>query len=418
MQGSQKQRQQLSLRQKSWLATRALVLEQPITDFGVLMDRFAAESILAEKHAMASDDSWNGDLDGIPLPQTEDPTDVILEQLLDNDLIDSSLVECARFIISDLDLNGFFRKRVTTYAQTTGFTAGQVRQCLEALRSAEPAGLGATDTAHAFALQIARILPGLPVTACSRFLRRRERAITPGVLRACLRHNKVDYKPEDLERILASLDPAPLKRLSSSQTRTIAPDIIIQQDALTGNLSCVIPNAPWRLFIDPDAVSSARQDPEARKQVSLEVNRVQWINEAIAERTAMLQRLGDTLITLLGDYLSGRAEHPSRVPVAQLIQATGMSRTVMVRALQRKYVQTPRGTFRLRALVLDRWETTAAPAREALTRLLTQDPRARGFSDRQIAQILENQGIHISRRTVAKYRLMLGIPSRYFRDNQ
>ena len=53
MRGSQKQRQQLSLRQRSYLATRALVLEQPLSGFDMLMDRFAAESTMAEKRPLA-----------------------------------------------------------------------------------------------------------------------------------------------------------------------------------------------------------------------------------------------------------------------------------------------------------------------------------------------------------------------------
>jgi len=113
MQGSQKQRQQLSLRQKSWLATRALVLEQPITDFGTLMDRFAADSMFAEKHAVsnASGESWNGDFDAIAALEVSDPADIIVEQLLDNGLIDDSLIDCVRFVVSDLDANGFSGRR-------------------------------------------------------------------------------------------------------------------------------------------------------------------------------------------------------------------------------------------------------------------------------------------------------------------
>jgi RNA polymerase sigma-54 factor len=164
-------------------------------------------------------------------------------------------------------------------------------------------------------------------------------------------------------------------------------------------------------------VSSARKDPEARKQVLTEVTRVRWIDDAIAERTAMLAKLGNALIASLAPYLANQSNHPSRVPVERLMQTTGMSRTVMVRALRRKYVKTPRGTFRLRSMVMDRWQTAAAPAKEAVTLLLQSSRESKAMSDREIAEHLVNQGIHISRRTVAKYRLSLGIPARYFRNN-
>jgi RNA polymerase sigma-54 factor len=413
MRGSQKQRQQLSLRQKSYLATRGLVLEQPLSDFGTLMDRFAAGSIVAEKHARAntSGDTWNGDLDSFADLAESTPAELIVDELLDRDFIDDSQVECARFVASDLDERGFFTKQISRYAFSINVATAEVRRVLAAIRTLEPAGLGTTDVAHAFALQMSR------VAACAQFLRTRQRSVSPGVIRACLRKLAMECDPATLQRILTLLDPEPAKRMTSGQTRIIAPDIIIEQDLLTGALVCSIPMPAWRLAIDPMVVSSARKDPEARKQVLMEVARVRWIDDAIAERTAMLAKLGGALIASLGPYLANQSNHPSRVPVERLMQATGMSRTVMVRALRRKYVKTPRGILKLRSMVMDRWQTAAAPAKEAVALLLQSGRDSKAMSDREIAELLANQGIFISRRTVAKYRLSLGIPARYFRTN-
>jgi RNA polymerase sigma-54 factor len=419
MHGSQKQRQQLSLRQKSYLATRGLVLEQPLSDFGTLMDRFAAGSIVAEKHARTdtSDDTWNGDLDSFADAKESTPAELIVDELLDRDLIDDSQVECARFVASDLDERGFFTRQISRYAFSIDVATTEVRRVLAAIRTLEPAGLAATDVAQAFALQMSRVLPELPVTACAQFLRTRQRSVSPGVIRACLKKLGMECDPATLQHILTVLDPEPAKRMTSGQTRIVAPDIIIEQDSLTGALVCSVPGPAWRLAIDPVVVSSARKDPEARKQVLTEVTRVRWIDDAIADRTAMLAKLGDALIASLAPYLANQSSHPSRVPVEHLMQATGMSRTVMVRALRRKYVKTPRGTFRLRSMVMDRWQTAAAPAKEAVALLLQSSRDSKAMSDREIAEHLANQGIHISRRTVAKYRLSLGIPARYFRSN-
>jgi len=419
MRGSQKQRQQLSLRQKSYLATRGLVLEQPLSDFETLMDRFAAGSIVAEKHVRAStsDDTWNGDLDSFADLVDSTPAELIVDELLDRNLIDDSQVECARFVASDLDEHGFFTKQVSRYAFSINVTTAEVRRVLAAIRALEPAGLGATDIAHAFALQMSRVLPDLPVAVCAQFLRTRQRSVSPGVIRACLRKFEMECDPATLQRILTMLDPEPAKRMTSGPTRIITPDIIIEQDSLTGALVCSVPGPAWNLAVDPVVVSSARKDPEARKQVLTEVTKVRWIDDAIAERTAILAKLGDTLIALLAPYLANQSNHPSRVPVEHLMQATGMSRTVMVRALCRKYVATPRGTFRLRSMVMDRWQTAAAPAKEAVALLLQSGTDSKAMSDREIAEHLASQDIHISRRTVAKYRLSLGIPARYFRNN-
>jgi len=419
MRGSQKQRQQLSLRQKSYLATRGLVLEQPLSDFETLIDRFAAGSTVAEKHARvdASGDSWNGDLDSFADVAESTPAELIVDELLDRDLIDDSQIECARFVASDLDERGFFTKQISRYAVSIDVSTVDVRRVLAAIRTLEPAGLGATDVAHAFALQMLRVLPDLSVAACAQFLRTRQRSVSPGVIRACLRKLGIESDPATLQHILTVLDPEPARRMTSGPTRIVVPDIVIEQDSLTGALQCSVPGPAWGLAIDPMVVSSVRKDPEARKQVLTEVTKVRWIDDAIVERTAILAKLGDALIISLAPYLTNQSSSPSRVPVEHLMQATGMSRTVMVRALRRKYVKTPRGTFRLRSMVMDRWQTAAAPAKETVALLLQFSRDSKAMSDREIAERLASQGIHISRRTVAKYRLSLGIPARYFRDN-
>jgi RNA polymerase sigma-54 factor len=383
------------------------------------MDRFAAGSIFAEKHARTelSGDTWNGDLDSFADSEESTPADMIVDELLDASLIDDSQVECARFVASDLDVHGFFTRQISRYAMSIGFSTAEVRRVLAAVRALEPAGLGATDVAHAFALQMSRVLPELPLSGCARFLRTRQRSVSPGVIRACLKKLGVACVPATLQHILAVLDPEPAKRMTSAQPRIILPDIIIEQDALTGALVCSAPGPAWRLTIDSVAVASARKDPQARKQILTEVTRIRWINDAIAERTTMLTELGDALVASLAPYLADRSDQPSRVPVERLMQATRMSRTVMVRALRRKYVKTPRGTFRLRSMVMDRWQTAAAPAKEAVALLLQSDRGVTAMSDREIAERLASEGIHVSRRTVAKYRLSLGIPARYFRNS-
>ncbi|MHB8107150.1 MAG: RNA polymerase factor sigma-54 [Candidatus Cryosericum sp.] len=418
MRSSQKQRQQLTLRQKSYLATRGLVLEQPLSDFETLMDRFAADSIVAEKHTRvdASGEMWNGDLDSFADTTESTPAELIADELLDRSLIDDSQIECARFVASDLDERGFFTKQISRYAVSIGVPTVEVRRILSAIQTLEPAGLGARDTAHAYALQMLRVLPDLPVPACARFLRVRQRSVSPGVIRACLKKLGIECDSATFERILTALDPEPARRMTSGPTHIVVPDIIIEQDALTGALQCSIPGPAWRLAIDPMVVSSARKDPEAKKRVLTEITKVRWIDDAIAERTAILGKLGEALVTSLGPSFTNQSAPALRVPVEHLIQETGMSRTVMVRALRRKYVKTPRGTFRLRSLVMDRWQTAATPIKETVALLLQPGRGSKPMSDREIAELLASQGLHISRRTVAKYRLSLGIPARYFRD--
>jgi len=418
MQNSQKQRQQQSLRQKSLLATRGVVLQQPIGEFGILLDRFAAENSFAEKKACPTSDGegWSGDMDAFASSEQPSPEDYLVDQLLEQRNLKESEIELCRYIISDLDESGFFSKPIAAYATQLKTSAANIRAILRMLQSLEPAGLGAHDAPHAFALQMARVFPDLPVSECARWLRTRQHSISPGVIRACLRKFNISCTPAEWQQVEHLLDPAPLRHITPSDPRIITPDIIIERDTLTNGLTCRVSEPPWRLEIDSAVFASLQSDPATKERITRELSRVSWINEAIANRTTVLKKLGDSLIESLGPFLSGQADEPSRIAVEQLTEQTGISRTAMVRALQRKYVKTPRGTFRLHALVMDRWQSKSASAREAIVKLLHQEQGA-PLSDQGIVDQLARKGIHISRRAVTKYRLALGIPAHYFRNS-
>ena len=419
LEGSQKQRQQLTLRQRSYLAIRGVILEQPLGDFEPLIDRFVSESVVAEKHARgtATGDSWNGDLDSLPSPVESDVTDSLVGELLELSLIEESALHAAEFVVSDLDEHGFFTYDVSDYSRSNSLRETDVQKTLSALRAMDPAGLGATDVAHCFALQMAQVIPGLPVEQCASFLRGRAASVSPGVLRACLKKLGLPSDANLVQRAMAVLDPEPLKRLIPAQARIVVPDIVIERDQVDGHLVCMVPQPAWTLTVDPDVLTSAHEDPQARRRVTTDVTRARWVEEGIIQRTRTLTVIGEALIRQLGPFLAAESEGPSHVPTDRLMRDTGLSRTVLARALSRKYVATPRGMFRLRSLVMDRWETASAPAKDALIRLLQSGDASREMSDRQISEYLATQGIHVSRRTVAKYRLSLGIPARYFRHN-
>lgn len=419
LEGSQKQRQQLTLRQRSYLAVRGVILEQPLGEFESLIDRFVSESLVAEKHtrATASGDSWNGDVDSLPAPVESDATDDIVGELLERGLIEEPALQVAEFVVSDLDERGFFPYDVSDYATRNNLRELDVRKTLGALQTLDPAGLGAKDVAHGFALQVARVIPGLPVEACAGFLRGRARSVSPGVVRACLKKLGLPSDAGVVQRVMAVLDPQPLKHFIPAQARIVVPDIVIERDPLNGGLVCTVPQPGWTLTVDPEVLASAREDPQARRSVMTDVTRARWVEEGIVQRTQALTRIGEVLIQQLTPFLSGESDNPSRVATDRLMRDAGLSRTVLARALSRKYVAAPRGTFRLRSLVMDRWETASAPAKDAVSVLLQSGDTARDMSDRQISEYLATQGIHVSRRTVAKYRLSLGIPARYFRHN-
>ncbi len=421
MPGSQQQRQRQtqSLRQKSWLATQSLVLAQPLSSFGELLDDVVAKSYFIEKKPRAVQDgeSWQGAIDALPDTRGASTADCIIDELVDLGLVSDEYVELARTISSDLDEDGFFPFSVQSYAVQHQQKTSTVRRILDALQTLTPGGIGARDRAQAFAVQLSRAIPAIPVDRLAALLRRRQSSISPGVVKSCLGLAGVPLHDEDLNTLMAVLDPRPVRRYCLDAARPVIPDIFVRRDPLTNELAAHVATPPYMLEIDISLPAMDALATEAKAAISAEQQRALWINDAVIRRTAALQLLADAFIRRLGPFLAGTADEPATMPIGTLMEETRLSRTVLVRALQRKYLCAPRGTFRLGQLVLNRWETKAHDAKKTIARLLLKDPQTVGMSDREIADVLRERGFHLSRRTVAKYRLALGIPAKYFRTS-
>jgi RNA polymerase sigma-54 factor len=159
-------------------------------------------------------------------------------------------------------------------------------------------------------------------------------------------------------------------------------------------------SAAYERALSGGAGETAEQTAAVREQVS----RARGFLQHLQRRFRLLARMGQVVVSLQGELLEGGPAHLRPLQRAELARQLGVHLSTVSRATASKFVELPRGEVIAFRTFFDQ----SLPARRQL-RQLTEGP-GRRLSDAQLAQALEQVGLHLARRTVAKYRKQMGLP--------
>lgn len=290
----------------------------------------------------------------------------------------------------------------------------RVERCLAWMHQMEPAGVGAATTAESLVLQayqkgctdhlLYRILfDHLEDVAAKRYRRiARTCKATSEAVALCVEQ-------------IRSLEPYPTAAFGSAHSSGyILPDVVFTRHAgqwqakVQDRWSSGIPYSSLYDALSPDAA------PELRSYLQEQRRHASYLLHCVERRRKTLLTLANLILETQQDFLEAGA--PLRpLTEEQLATAAELSPSTVSRALKGKYVQTPGKMYPLTFfLTRPAGPNSSGESRSgvlaALSRLLQAEDPARPLSDTQLAQALSGQGLEVSRRTVAKYRLMLGVP--------
>ena len=220
---------------------------------------------------------------------------------------------------------------------------------------------------------------------------------------------------QEAYRQIQSLSPYPCAEFSRAQDDGyVVPDVLLQEK--DGVLSIAVNRAYTpELSVSSFYRSLVREtdDPEARQYIVKKVSQAEWLISCIRQREETLLRCCQEILKRQLPYFrSGQALAP--MTMQDIAQAVGLHTSTVSRALSGKYIQTPQGVRLLRSLFsakLAGGEVSGVMAQQAIAVLVQQEDKHAPLSDQALAERLQVQGIDISRRTVAKYRQLLQIPS-------
>jgi RNA polymerase sigma-54 factor len=324
-------------------------------------------------------------------------------------------------IIYNLDANGYLTMPLEELIDPDG-PAGQIeslRRGLRVVQGMEPAGVGARDLKECLLLQVRHDTPH------ARQLRRliSDHLEDLAANRLPVIERKLGLSLEEVEALreqLHLLNPKPGAVFSAPVVLPVKPDVYVDLQP-DGTWSCRLEEIDLpNLRISPTyraMLLSPDTDPQTREYIRRKVNAAQWLIDAIEQRRSTLLKTAQAIVDHQSRFLVDGPEALEPLKMQQIADRIGMHVTTISRAVDDKWLQTPRGVYPLRKLFVG--GTTSAEGDEVawdavrikLQEIVAAEPKDAPYSDDDLVVELAKQGITVARRTVTKYRKAMNIPS-------
>lgn len=342
--------------------------------------------------------------------------------------VDESTSEIGKHLINYIEDDGYIRTDFKTIADQYPHevTLDQLNETLEIVQNwLEPTGIGARDLRECLLLQLDALDETDPDT---------DRSIERSLVEDHLHDIELNRMPKiaqkagiSLDQIkqgldqLRMLDPRPGTQLTPDSPNVVVPDAFVEFDDITNQYVATLCDGRIpRLRISSDysaMVKDKTVDKSTRKFVDENVRNARWLISAIDQRNSTVLRVIKAVVQHQTDFFDQGPQALKPLPMTQIAELLGVHVATISRAVSGKWLQTPRGILPLRKFFTAGTETTDGDdmswdaVKETLKDIIDEEDKSNPLGDDKLAKALNERGIKIARRTVAKYRDQMGIPS-------
>ena len=323
-------------------------------------------------------------------------------------------------LIDSVDEAGYLRADLGEIAERLGVSTDRVEQVMYCCQGFEPTGVMARSVAECLKLQLVernRFDPAMAALLDNLdLLARRD-------LGALRRLCGVDQ--EDLSEMIAEvqgLTPRPGAGFGSETAQTIVPDVYVRPDPAGG----------WKVELNSDTLPRVLMDKRYHAEVSGSARndadkvfvaecaaQASWLVKSLDQRARTILKVATEIVRQQDAFLAFGVEFLRPLTLKMVAEAIEMHESTVSRVTSNKYIATPRGVFELKfffTAAIQSSDGGASHSAEAVrhrikTLIDAEDVTGEVLSDDRIVEILQEAGIDIARRTVAKYRESMRIPS-------
>ncbi|ACX52712.1 RNA polymerase, sigma 54 subunit, RpoN [Ammonifex degensii KC4] len=331
----------------------------------------------------------------------------------------------AEFLAGNLDQDGYLRLPLAEAASLLGISEEAVARGLKVLQSLEPPGVGARDLRECLLLQLERSHPEDHLAR--KLVGEHLEELAEGEWAKLVR--KLGVSQEELDRAverIRQLNPRPGSNFGSNWVEYVVPDIVVQE--VEGDYEVLLNESVYpRLVINStyrDLLRHPQLGPEAKTFLQQRLKQALWLIKNLEQRRLTLYRVAVALVEKQRSFFDQGLSGLKPLTLREIAEEIGVHESTVSRAIANKYLQCSRGIFPLRfffasGVSSSRGQEVAAQAVKWLIKqLIDKEDPAAPLSDQAIARELKRQGIELSRRTVAKYRMEMGIPNAAKRKSQ
>ncbi len=318
-------------------------------------------------------------------------------------------------VIGNLDEDGYLKDvNVIDLAAQAGLDPEDAEELLSMIQEFDPVGVASRDLRECLKLQAEHLnLDDIVIEIIDKHLAHVEKKNFAAIARDLHLDVEEIYAAA---KIIASLEPRPGRSYTGDDPRYITPDVYVHK---IGDKYFVVPNDDGlpKLKIANFYRSAISGDAHAREYVQSKLRSAQWLIRSIDQRRRTIIKVTECIIDKQREFFDKGVAFLRPMILRDVAEAVGMHESTISRVTTNKYVHTPQGIFELKYFfnssirrVADE-DVASEAVKQAIKKLIAAEDNQHPMSDQKIVELLGQQGVVIARRTVAKYREMLGILS-------
>jgi RNA polymerase sigma-54 factor len=321
----------------------------------------------------------------------------------------------AVLILGNMDKDGYLQLDAEDIAFQSGQDFDVVERALRRIQELDPPGVGARDLRECLLLQISN--------------QGKEDSVAAAIVRdhlhllECKRYDRIAKElGAPMEEVaaaatyIATLEPKPGRNFGEGDIRYITPDVFVQKigDELVVTLNDDgLPRLRVSNFYRQ--VLSDSGTGEAKRYIQEKMRAAAWLIKSIQQRQRTLYLVTQSIVRFQHEFFDKGVARLKPLVLKDVAMDIGMHESTVSRATANKYVHTPQGTFELKYFFTsslqgaDGEEVSAESVKDRIREIIAAEDPRRPYSDQHIAKMLSTEHVGIARRTVAKYRGIMGV---------
>ncbi len=295
----------------------------------------------------------------------------------------------------------------------------EIEAVLHRIQNFDPVGVGARDLRECLLLQLQTLDREMPEVEAAMVLVSEHIDLLGGRdYNQIMRRMKLSREQlQEAILVVQGVNPRPGNSIDTTKAEYIVPDVFVKKVNETWRVELNVDAMP-RLRVNAQYAGLIRRADNSSDNTYLrnQLQEARWFIKSLSSRNETLLKVATAIVERQRGFLEFGEEAMKALVLHAIAEELGMHESTISRVTTKKYMHTPRGIFELKYFfsshvgTAEGGECSSTAIRALIKKLVAAENQVKPLSDSKIAQILENEGINIARRTVAKYREALSIP--------
>ena len=347
--------------------------------------------------------------------------ELLLEQLRLSDA-DEKTSELAELIIGSIDDSGYLRSILADLATVGGVSIKEMETVLKFVQSFDPPGIGARNPQECLMIQLER--NGKQNSEVYTLVKNHLEDLAANKLPQITK--KMGITMEHLHELMEEiklLNPYPGSLLSPNKPVYIVPEVTIYEEDGEFKVKKEESHLP-QLRISQyyiKLLDSPSTSQEAKEYIRQKLASSKALMKSISQRQSTIVQIAEVILDTQYDFFQKGIDFLHPLTMQQVADKLGIHETTVSRAIANKYIQTPAGLFEFKFFFStgfqnnDGTEVSNRSVMEKIKDIIAREDTSKPYSDLKLTELLKEEGLSVARRTVAKYREAIGIPSSHIR---